>query len=877
MLGGNSLVRSTIMTALLLTLGLLMTAAATALDERAGRLPDGVLPVHYDIRIEPDPQSLVFEGRVSIDVEVREATRLIVLNAADLEIASATLDGAPVADIELDGERELLRLRTAGSVSPGRHRIVIDYSGRIHTTATALFAVDYDSANGPRRMLSSQFQPADGRRFAPMWDEPSAKASFTLEVLVPAGQSAFSNMPVAQAVSDGERTRVRFATSPRMSSYLLHLSIGELDREAWTIAGVDVGIVTRKGAGAKGRYALEATTRILPWFNDYFGSAYPLPKLDMIAVPGSSQFFGAMENWGAIMYFEPYLLLDPQLSATSDRHTVFSIVAHEVAHQWFGNLVTMQWWDDLWLNEGFASWMETRIETALLPQNKPAMAFVGNVREFAMARDASAATRPIVQPVPSVDAANQTFDAIAYAKGPVVLHMLESVLGEQAFRDGIRAYMARHAYGSTVTDQLWAELAAASGQPVADIAHDFTRQPGVPLVSVVASACDQGMTVMTLEQGRFETGPKDPARYTWRIPVRIRSVDGGAVTTVLLGKDGKPATATLPGCGDFMVNAGQSGYFRTRYTEAQWQGLQARFDSLEEIDRLGLLNDAWALGQAGELPVTRFLNLAAQVSAGDDPLILMALARAFTRIDRLFDGSAQQQAWRSLARSRLQPAFARIGWLPAKDESDNVALLRETLIRALGRLDDATLKAQARQRFERASGAADALPASIRTAVIDVVAGSADATLWQQLRERADAASEPMEQRQWWSALGAADDPALALRALQLALTQDSAAFAMNIINRVAREHPELAFDYAVQHRDAVLALVEATQKQAAIPMLAAYSSEPALADRVLAYAERYLPADARKAADTAVADIRFRAEVKAREMPVLERWLQSR
>jgi len=861
----------------LLLLLIIYPGVATASEDPPGRLPGTVVPLHYEIRIEPDPQLLRFDATVSIEVDVREQTRLLVLNAADLEIRRASLDTKPFAGIELDNAQQLLRLRTAEPVMPGRHRIVIDYSGRIHTTATSLFAVDYDTAQGPRRMLTSQFQPADGRRFAPMWDEPAAKASFTLEVLVASGQHAYSNMPVAESTAEGDRTRLRFATSPRMSPYLLHLSIGELEREAQTIAGVDVGIVTRVGAAEKGRYALESTARILPWFNAYFDTPYPLPKLDMIAVPGSSQFFGAMENWGAIMYFEPYLLLDPQLSATSDRQTVFRIVAHEVAHQWFGNLVTMQWWDDLWLNEGFASWMETRIESELMPQNKPALAFVGNVREFAMGRDASAATRPIVQAVPSVEAANQAFDTIAYAKGPAVLHMLESMLGQEVFRSGIRNYMARYAYGNTVTDQLWAELAAVSAQPVADIAHDFTRQPGVPLVSVAAARCDNDATVLTLAQSRLETGPKDPVRYTWRIPVRIRSVDDGTITTLLLGKDGSPATATLPGCGAFVVNAGQAGYFRTRYNDAQWRELQAGFGRLEEIDRLGLLNDSWALAQAGELPVTHYLELASQVAADSDPLILMALARTLIRIDRLFEGSTQQQAWRAFARSRLQPMFARVGWLPAGDEGDNVALLRETLIRALARFDDAAIEAGALQRFHSAAVAPDALPASIRAAVIDVVAAAADEHVWQQLRDHALAATDPMEQRQWWTALAAADDPALALRALQLALQGDTvAAFAMDMVSRVAREHPALAFDHALTHRQALLALVEAAQQQAAIPTLAASSSDPALADRVLAYAERYLAADGRKAADTAVADIRFRAGFRARELPVLERWLRG-
>ncbi len=362
-------------------------------------------------------------------------------------------------------------------------------------------------------MLATQFEVADGRRFAPMWDEPSAKATFALEVVIPAGESAYSNMPVASTKAEGDKQRVRFETSPRMSSYLLFLAVGELERISQTVAGVDVGVVTRKGAGSSGRYALEAAVETLPWFNDYFGTPYPLPKLDMIAVPGSSQFFAAMENWGAIMYFEPALLVDPRLSSQSDRQAVFVAVAHEVAHQWFGDLVTMDWWDDLWLNEGYATWMELKVESALHPERKPALEVMNDSREQALRRDAGAATHPVVQTVDSVDAASQAFDAIAYHKGGAVIRMLEDTLGEAGFRAGIRRYMKRYAYGNAATDQLWAELAAATGKPVTDIAHDFTLQPGVPLVSVEAAPCTDARTSLTLSQGRFETGPKSAAAH----------------------------------------------------------------------------------------------------------------------------------------------------------------------------------------------------------------------------------------------------------------------------------------------------------------------------------------------------------------------------
>jgi aminopeptidase N len=846
-------------------------------EARPGRLPSGVIPLHYDISIEPDARELTFTGRAIIDVEVKSPTDAITLNALNLEISSARLDRMGEAVVALDPEAQLAKLTFWNAVKRGRHRLTLDYRGKIEKTPVGLFAVDYDTSAGPRRMLATQFEVGDGRRFAPMWDEPSAKATFALEVVTPKGESAYSNMPVASTKAEGEKHRIRFATSPRMSSYLLFLAVGELERISQTVAGVDVGVVTRKGAGSSGRYALEAAIETLPWFNDYFGTPYPLPKLDMIAVPGSSQFFAAMENWGAIMYFEPALLVDPRLSSQSDRQTVFVVVAHEVAHQWFGDLVTMDWWDDLWLNEGFATWMELKVESALHPERKPELEVMNDSREQALRRDAGAATHPVVQSVESIDAASQAFDAIAYHKGGAVIRMLEVTLGETGFRAGIRRYMKRHAYGNAATDQLWAELAAATGKPVTDIAHDFTLQPGVPLVSVEAAACTDARTPLTLSQGRFETGPKSAQRITWRIPVRLRSVSTGATRDLLLAKDGAPAKTLIDGCGPVIVNAGQGGYFRTRYTPTDLAALASEFPAVPEIDRLGVLNDTWALGEAGELPVTSYLELAEAVSIDSDPLILMQLADTFTSIDKLFDGSDWQPAWRAFARKRLKPVFERVGWLPAPTEGETTGRLREELIRALGRFEDPTVLVEARRRFTRAPKEPDALPAAIREATIEVVTRYADAATWSELLARARAASEPIEQERLFGALGRPIDPALASRALALSLAgKVPTAFASGVIATAAEEHPALVFDYAVANEKALLDVVEASSRWAFIPELAQTSGDAAMADQVRAYADRSIPKDARQSAERVIAEIKFRADVKARQLPALETWLQQ-
>jgi aminopeptidase N len=850
---------------------------AAAAESLPGRLPTGVVPLHYEISVAPDARALTFSGRAVIDVDVQTPTDTITLNALDLDIASARLDDVREAVVMLDPQAQVATLQFQNPVAAGPHHLTFDYRGKIATSPAGLFAVDYDTATGMRRMLATQFEVGEARRFAPMWDEPSAKATFALEVLIPKGDSAYSNMPVATTSVEGGKRRVRFATTPRMSSYLLYLSVGELDRISQSVAGVDVGVVTRKGASSSGRFALAAAVEILPWYNEYFGTPYPLPKLDLIAVPSSSPSYAAMENWGAILYFEPYLLVDPRLSSQSDRQNVFSVVAHEVAHMWFGDLVTMEWWDDLWLNEGYANWMADKVEGALHPERKPLLQVVNGSWQRALRLDASPATHPVVQRIDSVDAANQAFDAIAYDKGSAVVRMVEDTLGESGFREGIRRYMKQYAYGNATTDQLWAELAAATGRPVTEIAHDLTLQPGVPLVSVATTPCAEGHASVTLSQGRFETGAKAAQRLTWRIPVRLKSLRTGATKDVLLGKDGAPSTTMIDGCGPVVINSGQAGYFRTRYPDADLAVLAAEFSKAAEIDRLGLLNDTWARGEAGELPVTSYLELARAVTSDSDPVILIQLADTLTRIDKLFDGSAEQRAWRTFARERLQPAFVRVGWVPVRGETETAAVLRERLILALGRFDDPAVLAEARTRFARSRTSLAALPAAIREAAISVVARHADRVTWNELLTRAKAATEPIEKQRLFEALGLALDPALVSRALALSLSGAvPTAFASDVIDSASAEHPKLAFDFAVAHEKQVLDLVDVTSRWLFIPALAQTSAEPAMVEQVRGYAQRSIPSDARQTAERVVADIEFRAAVRARQLPALEAWVEQ-
>jgi aminopeptidase N len=846
-------------------------------EQLPARLPTDVAPVHYDIHLEPDAAALTFTGRETIDIVVRRETKSIVLNAVGLEVSEATLDGGTGAAVTLDEAAQTVRLAFKEAVPTGSHRLALAFSGSIGTSAAGLFALDYSTDDGPRRLLSTQFEPTDGRRVAPMWDEPAAKATFALEVVIPRDQVAFSNMPEAANRVVGDTRHVRFQSTPKMSSYLLHLSVGDLERVSRTIEGVEVGIVMRRGAGAMAKFALDATAEILPWYNDYFGTRYPLPKLDMIAAPGQSSFFGAMENWGAILYFEPLLLVDPARSSQSERQAVFEVIAHEVAHQWFGNLVTMHWWDDLWLNEGFASWMASKVTDALHPEWKPWLRMVASSRERAMRLDAGSATHPIVRPIDSIEAVNQAFDAIAYSKGEAIIRMIEVAVGETGFRDGIRGYIRKHAYANTITDDFWRELEAASGQPITAIAHDFTLQPGVPLVTIEATECNAGTTKLTLTQSRFETDARAAERVAWRIPVRARSIDGGGEASLIMEKDA-PASLSIPGCGPVVLNAGQSGYFRTLYPPAQLARLRAGLSSVQEIDQLGLLNDASTLGNAGVVPATTHLDLARFVPAESDPLIWSLVAGKLAAIDRVFDGSPEQADWRKLARIRIEPQFQRVGWTAKPGQQDATAILREDLITTLGILDDELVIAEATRRFERDASDPHALPAAIRQPALDVTARHASLTTWEQMLARARKEVNPVEKQRTYVRLGAALDPALAQRALDLALGgEPPATTSPAIIARVAELHPEMAFDFALENEQKVLALVEASSRYSYLPQLARSSADAALAGRLREYMLHSIPEGGRQDAEEVIAEILRRARSFSYNRPEYEAWVKAR
>jgi aminopeptidase N len=820
-----------------------------------------------------------------VTVNVTKSTGSITLNAAELKFSNVTLTPAAggrarSAAVAVDAEAQTATYTFDQPVAPGMYRLALEYTGVIGTQAVGLFSLDYPGADGKQqRALYTQFENSDARRVIPSWDEPGYKASFALDLIVPATQMAVSNMPATttETLPDGRR-HVSFATTPRMSTYLLFFALGDFERASANVDGTEVGVVTRRGALPQAKFALDASGAILREYNDYFGVRYPLPKLDNVAGAGRSQFFSAMENWGAIFTFEYALLLDPAISTQHDRQEIFATAAHEMAHQWFGDLVTMRWWDDLWLNEGFASWMESRTTARLHPEWNTQLYTVAT-RDVAMLRDSVAGTHPVVQHLETVEQANQAFDDITYSKGESVIRMLEAYVGENAWKSGVRAYIKAHAYGNTVSDDLWENIEKAAGKPVTAIAHDFTLQPGVPLIRVGEPVCRNGATTVPLEQSEFSRDRPGKAPLAWRVPV-IAQIAGDArqATTLVAGGRG---SVTVPGCGAVIVNAGQSGYYRTLYSAADFALLAQRFAGLAPIDQIGLLADSNALGQAGQQPASDVLELVKATPAGADPAVWSRIAGLLDGIHKRYLEQARgadatrRQRFDAFAIARLAPLMAQTGWNARPGEPTAVANLREQLIVVLSDLGDAGTIAEARRRYAALATDANAVPGPLRKTVMGVVGQHADTAMWDQLHAAARNETTPLVRDQRYTLLASTEDRALARRALQLALTDEPGlTISAEMISEVAMRYPDMAFDFAIANLAQINERVDASSRSRYLARLATGSSDPAMVDKLGAYAATNLAPGSRGDVEAAVAAVKDRIQVNTARLPEFDAWL---
>ncbi|MGH6616108.1 M1 family metallopeptidase [Sphingomonas sp.] len=853
------------------------TSALAAGGDGLERLPADTRPIHYAISVTPDPARDTFAARGTLDFEVLQPTREVVLNADGLDVGSARIEGGVRARVRYDRVRQRVILGFAASLKKGTHRIALTWTGGISRNVEGLYKVDYPTPSGEtKQMLFTHLCCiATARKFAPLWDQPDLKATFAIDLTTTGAVGAVSNMPVSRREAlPGGRTRVSFAPTPKMSSYLLFFSVGEFDRITRQAGSTELGMMLQRGKAEKGRFALDASADALSYYNDYFGIPYPLPKLDSVVMPGAGNF-GAMENWGAIFYFEPYIAIDPVFSTERDRQVVYEIVLHEVAHQWFGNLVTMRWWDDLWLNEGFASWMASKTENHFHPEWQPWL-LAADSRGRAFQLDARKTTHPIVRQVHTLEEAELAFDEITYEKGSQVIRMLEAWVGEEAFRTAIRAHVRDHAYDNAVTADLWRALDAASDLPVTQIARDFTEQGGVPLIDVVSTHCapGSGTTQVTLRQDRFGLDVPSRKPQLWHVPVTASVMGSGRITRQIVHGPA-PAVMEVAGCGPVKVNVGETAYFRTRYDPASLAALKQRFAELPAADQLGLLDDSYGLAEGGYLPFADYLDLARRVGATSDPLVLLRKINNARSLDRLYTGLPGQTRFRAFVRAEFAPHLARIGWSARPGEPANTGVLRDALIELLSETDDTATIAEARRRFHGAAADPALLPGAVRKAVLMAVGAGADATVFTELADLAAKSRDSGERRLYLLALANANDPAIVARALELAPTDAvPAQIFTTLLVTIAERHPAQVFDFVTERFDALTPKFGSYERSGLVSMIAEKGADAALADRLAAFVAARIGAPGKESAARARSLILHRDEVRRTGLSQVDTWL---
>jgi puromycin-sensitive aminopeptidase len=740
---------------------------------RPYRLPEHVTPERYELFLAPDLMQWTFTGRERIVITVSEPAEAIVLNAAELEIAKVELrlsDGSlRPGKAVLDPENEQATLEFGSIVPAGRHDLRIEFSGILNDKLHGFYRSTYkDSEGRERRIASTQFESTDARRAFPCWDEPGAKAVFQVTLLIDARLTAISNAPVVAETLMPERSKKQlvFADTIKMSTYLVAFIVGDFEPGDGVIAaGVPLRVWAVPGKKSLGGFATEIGKASLEHFAAYYDIPYPGDKLDLIAIPDFAS--GAMENLGAITFRETALLVDRDQATRTELERVADVVSHENAHMWFGDLVTMKWWNGLWLNEAFATFMEMLAVDAWKPEWRRWDSFTVS-RAAAMQIDGLKSTRPIEFPVERPEEAAGMFDVLTYEKGASVLRMLEQYLGAEPFRDGIRLYLRRHAYGNAETTDLWDALESSTRQPVRSLMDSWIFQPGYPLLSVAR----EGSSVrLTQEIFRYLQDASDRERL-WHAPVFLRAGTSSGIVgrTLLLTERERRIDFDEPPEW-VLVNAGAHGFYRVRYQggllDALKRDLRGR---LSAVERFTLVNDTWAATLAGLQPLDDYLGLIELLSDEDDVNVWTTVIGSAHHLRRILDDE-QCRNLEGRLRAVLAPAVERLGWAPKKGEGDLARQLRGDLIGALGTVaNDESCRAQAREFFRRYEESADSVDQNLIPALVAIVADSGTAAEYDKFYNRFKTARTPQEETRYLFSLAGFRAPEAVRRTLDLAI-----------------------------------------------------------------------------------------------------------
>jgi len=759
-------------------------------DEVSYRLSRAVLPRRYDLVLQPDLDAGTFTGSEAVLLEVAEPVDEIVLNAAELGIGEGRLEGPggtlEVTEVRLDAENERAHLRLSGRAEPGEWTLRLAFSGALSERMDGFYRSTYQGEAGATRTIgTTQFESTDARRAFPCWDEPDLKAVFGVTLVAVQGQLAISNGPeIGREPAGDGRVRVRFGDTMPMSTYLVAFVVGPLEvTEPMDVDGIPLRIVHQPGKGHLTDFALEVGAFCLRFFAEYYDIPYPAEKLDMVALPDFAQ--GAMENLGCITYRESLLLADRSKATQPELAAIADVIAHEVAHMWFGDLVTMRWWNGIWLNEAFATFMELVAVDAYRPDWERWSQFL-RTRSVAFEIDALQSTRPIEYEVHSPDEASGMFETLTYTKGAAVLRMLEQYLGPERFRDGIRRYLDQHRYGNTETHDLWDAIEAATGEPVRRIMDGWILKGGYPEIST-----ELAEGVVRLAQRRYVLTGK-AGHDTWEVPLLVRA--GGKTAPVLVEPSG--TSVPEPGEGPVVVNAGAHAFARVRYDEMLLARITGALDELSADERTQLVDDTWASVVAGRGSAAAFCRFAAAFESETEYPVWQALLQGLGWCERFLEG-APRERYRSFVRSLVRPALDRVGWEPREGERDLAKPLRGTLVTSLGVLGADPNAAALAREIEAEARRGEPVDASLASAAVAVLAATGSEQEYEAfLRARAEAAT-PQEQLRYLYSLSDFRDAALVERTVAMALTDEiRSQNAPGVLARAVanREHGERAW-----------------------------------------------------------------------------------
>ncbi len=849
----------------------------------AQRLPELARPVNYKLTFTPDFKKNFFAGQETISIRVLKPTSEIVLNAVEIDFLNASITSMGVsqeAKVTVHKDKQMATLAVAKALAAGPATIKIQFTGLLNDQLRGFYLGKDEQG---RKYAVTQFEATDARRAFPSFDEPAYKATFDITVIADKRHVALSNAKILSdkpGPDEGKHT-VKFTTSAKMSSYLVAIAVGEFEAVEGESDGIPIRVWGTPGKKQLGGFALESAKFFMHYYNQYFGIKYPFEKLDVIGLPDFAA--GAMENTGLITFREALLLIDEKNASIPLKREVADVLSHEMAHMWFGDLVTMQWWDDIWLNEGFATWMSPKPVAAWKPEWHVELETVRDTIT-SQSVDSLQHTRPIQQAAETPAQIQELFDGIAYGKTAAVLRMLEAYIGSESFRAGVNQYLKQHAYGNATATDFWTTLAKVSGKPVDRVMPTFVRQAGVPFVAVHAE-CNGRSTQVTLRQQRYlfdrERFNREESKELWQVPVCLK--EGGAAeagkTCRLLTE--REARVDLPGCGNWtLANAGAEGFYRSGYEAANVRAIAGDLEQgLTPAERIMLLGDVWASVRVGRKPVTDYLALAEGLQNETSRPVMSELLSQLEYIEHYLTSEQDQPQFAGWVRQLLAPSIRRLGFEPRPGESEEDKQLRSRVLQVAGGTgQDPEVLAWARKWTDRTLASDSPLDNTTADTAFSLAARDGDSTLYDRLVEKQRHAKTPEDFYVYLDALNSFTDPKLIERNLKRALSpevrsQDAVSVIADIMNLPAGGAP--AWDFMKSHWDEIAKIGDGFAGAGLVEAVSTFCSVEQ-GEQVREFFTTHKVESAERGLEQSLERIQNCADLKSQQGPRLAQWLSD-